>query len=214
MKNCVCQTESLLAWNLARREDFAAPKIVSPVILNKKHPITAQVAEGGLWRTDATFQPVFMLKNLLDIAPMDVTPVLYMQDGTEDDLPQVHLDPAGVAMVNISTAFQVARKQLFLAKDPLHEQQDLGYRKLSHYRKFPPVPAAKVPRLRCVESQKENREASIFECRAAGANRAPSAKKTSPALQSREAEAGAQSEGLAMEQLSALCQGRRRISSD
>jgi hypothetical protein len=79
-----------------------------PSVINKNHPMKDQSAEGGLWRTDGTFSPTFMLKNALEQTPMKVTPVLYMADGTEYDLPQVQLDPAGVAMINVVTALQSA----------------------------------------------------------------------------------------------------------
>lgn len=79
-----------------------------PPLINKKHPLTPQSAEGGIWRTDHSFQPIFMLRNILEVMPMTVTPVLYMADGTEYDLTPVVLDPAGVAMVNIRDALQNA----------------------------------------------------------------------------------------------------------
>jgi hypothetical protein len=79
-----------------------------PPVINKLHPMASQSAEGGTWRTDGTFSPTFMLRNTLGDVAMSVTPVLYMADGTEYDLPQVQLDPSGVAMINILTALQAA----------------------------------------------------------------------------------------------------------
>lgn len=73
-----------------------------------RKPLKAQEAEGGIWRIDNGFQPMFMLKNALEIAPITVTPVLFMEDGTEYDLTPVQLDPSGTAMVNIRDALQVA----------------------------------------------------------------------------------------------------------
>ncbi|MGH9481422.1 MAG: hypothetical protein ACRD1L_04965 [Terriglobales bacterium] len=60
--------------------------------------------EGGLWRTDGSYQAVLMLKNTLETSAIAATPVLYLADGTEYDLPPVQLDPAGVAMVDLNTA--------------------------------------------------------------------------------------------------------------
>lgn len=36
----------------------------------------------GLWRTDGSFVSTIRVKNILVVAPMDVTPVLFMADGT------------------------------------------------------------------------------------------------------------------------------------
>jgi hypothetical protein len=71
-------------------------------------PVVSQAAEGALWRTDGSFQSIFMLKNVVEASPIAVTPVLYMADGTEYDLAPVNLDPAGVAVVNINSALQAA----------------------------------------------------------------------------------------------------------
>ncbi|MGH9482163.1 MAG: hypothetical protein ACRD1L_08715 [Terriglobales bacterium] len=60
--------------------------------------------EGGLWRTDGNYQAVLMLKNALETSAISATPVIYLADGTEFDLPPVQLDPAGVAMVDLNTA--------------------------------------------------------------------------------------------------------------
>jgi hypothetical protein len=51
-------------------------------------------------------------------------------------LPDVRYQPVTHLLEIFLVALQIACKQLFLAKDPQHEQQDLGYRKLSHYGKF------------------------------------------------------------------------------
>jgi hypothetical protein len=83
-------------------QDISAP------LFPKSMSLTAQSDEGGLWRTDGGFQSVMMLKNILLTTKMSVTPVLYMADGTEYDLPPVNLDKGGVAMVNLNNALQSA----------------------------------------------------------------------------------------------------------
>lgn len=85
-----------------------APKAPPKPLPWPRKPLTTQEAEGGIWRTDNGFQPMLMLKNGLEIAPIAVTPVLHMADGTEYDLPPIQLDPSGVAMVNILDALQNA----------------------------------------------------------------------------------------------------------
>jgi hypothetical protein len=79
---------------------------VSAMLKNK--PLVPQGTDGGLWRTDRAFVSTLMLKNVLLVASIPVTPILYMADGTEFDLPPVNLDPAGVAIVNINAALQNA----------------------------------------------------------------------------------------------------------
>jgi hypothetical protein len=69
-----------------------------------KSPTTPQGAEGGFWRSDANFEPILHLKNVLLRTPLTIIPMLYMADGTEYDLAPVHLEPAGVASINIRYA--------------------------------------------------------------------------------------------------------------
>lgn len=71
-------------------------------------PTTPQGLEGGFWRTDQEFDPILRLKNVLLKQPLTVTPILYLADGTEYDLPTVNLEPAGVAQVNIRYALESA----------------------------------------------------------------------------------------------------------
>ena len=78
----------------------------------KDKPLLQQGTDGGLWRTDHSFVSTLMLKNVLTIVPISVTPVLYMADGTEYDLPSVKLDSAGVAILNINSALQNAPSKI------------------------------------------------------------------------------------------------------
>ncbi|HEV2419115.1 MAG TPA: hypothetical protein VGX94_15070 [Terriglobia bacterium] len=59
---------------------------------------------GGFWRVSGGFVSTIRIKNELVVAPLDVTPVLYMADGVRYELPSVHLATAGVAFVNINDA--------------------------------------------------------------------------------------------------------------
>jgi hypothetical protein len=74
------------------------------IMMPHHDPSTPQGMEGGLWRTDANFESILQLKNVLINHPLTATPILYMADGTEYQLPPVTLDPAGVASININTA--------------------------------------------------------------------------------------------------------------
>lgn len=62
----------------------------------------------GIWRVDHTFQSTIRIKNVVENASLSVTPVLFMADGTEYDLPKLQLDPGGVAMVNVNDALDSA----------------------------------------------------------------------------------------------------------
>ena len=71
-------------------------------------PSTTQEAAGGFWRIDRDFDAALRIKNVLLKQPLTVTPVLYMADGTEFDLPSLDLPAAGVASVNIGRMLQNA----------------------------------------------------------------------------------------------------------
>jgi hypothetical protein len=69
-------------------------------------PTTPQGLEGGFWRTDINFDSVLHLKNVLLKKALDVTPEIFFADGTEYELPVVHLEPAEVASVDIRAAIE------------------------------------------------------------------------------------------------------------
>lgn len=62
----------------------------------------------GLWRTDGSFVSTIRVKNVLVVAPMDITPVLFMADGTPYPLPAVHLAVSGIATIKINDALTKA----------------------------------------------------------------------------------------------------------
>jgi len=71
-------------------------------------PAVAQGAGGGFWRVDHSFKSTIAVTNVLEIAPITVTPVLYMADGTRYALDPVTLEVAGVASVDINQALSKA----------------------------------------------------------------------------------------------------------
>ena len=87
---------------------LGSAKAAEKKVLHRPHhdPGTAQEAAGGFWRTDRDFDSSLRIKNILLKQPLDVTPVVYMADGTEVDLPVVHLPAAGVASINIGRMLQ------------------------------------------------------------------------------------------------------------
>lgn len=62
----------------------------------------------GLWRTDGSFVSTIRIKNILVVAPLDVTPVLFMADGTPYMLPSVHVPVSGVVTVSVNDALASA----------------------------------------------------------------------------------------------------------
>ena len=81
-----------------------ADNSAQPKPLSKLSPNTPQGLEGGFWRTDGNFDPILRMKNVLLKQSLDVNPTLFFADGTEYKLPAVHLDPAGVASVDLKVA--------------------------------------------------------------------------------------------------------------
>ncbi len=66
----------------------------------------------GLWRVDGGFVSTIRMKNSLVVGPIDVTPVLYMADGTAYELPPVDFAKTAVATVNVNQALANAPAEL------------------------------------------------------------------------------------------------------
>ena len=75
---------------------------------SKQLPLAAQQAVGGFWRTDYSFKASIRITNSLAIAPLSVTPVLFMADGTEYPLATVQVPPTSVVTVVINDALASA----------------------------------------------------------------------------------------------------------
>ena len=69
-------------------------------------PAVPRSMVGGYWRIDANYKSVLYLKNSLAMAPLTVTPVLYLSNGVPYTLPNVTLEPSGIATVDINAALQ------------------------------------------------------------------------------------------------------------
>jgi hypothetical protein len=59
---------------------------------------------GGLWMIDANFKSTVYLKNDVEIAPVTVTPILYLSNGKKITLPDVTLEASGTATINVNDA--------------------------------------------------------------------------------------------------------------
>ena len=57
---------------------------------------------GGFWMIDANFRSTLHLTNVVDNAPITATPVNYLSNGKSFTIPDVKVEPAGTAVVNIN----------------------------------------------------------------------------------------------------------------
>ncbi len=61
---------------------------------------------GGLWMTDANFKSSIYLRSVVESDPITVTPILWLSNGTKYTLPNVTLEPAGIAIIDINAGLQ------------------------------------------------------------------------------------------------------------
>ena len=59
-----------------------------------------QMLFSGLWRVDGSFESMIHIKNSSVVAPVEVTPILYMADGAEHDLPPLTIPTTGTSGVS------------------------------------------------------------------------------------------------------------------
>jgi hypothetical protein len=81
-----------------------APKVDKPT--KWLSPAAQRTMVGGLWMTDANFKSAIYLRNAVETDPVTVTPILHLSNGTKYTLPDVKLDPAGIAIININDSLQ------------------------------------------------------------------------------------------------------------
>lgn len=79
-----------------------APRLPQPKTWH--HPATPRSLVGGLWMMDRDFKSSIYLKNDVETSALSVTPILYLSSGAKFILPEVKLEPAGTAIVNINQA--------------------------------------------------------------------------------------------------------------
>jgi hypothetical protein len=69
-------------------------------------PIAPRSMVGGFWRTDQNYKSALYLKNGLVNSSITATPILYLNNGVPYTLPDVTLEPAGTAIVDINAGLQ------------------------------------------------------------------------------------------------------------
>lgn len=56
---------------------------------------------------DANFKSAIYIKNVVELTAITVTPILYLSNGTRYKLPDVNLDPAGTAIIDVNAALDL-----------------------------------------------------------------------------------------------------------
>ena len=83
--------------------DPIAPKMSKPTPLA---PAVAGSMVGGPWMVDANFKSTIYLKNVVETAPITVTPVLHLSNAAKYVLPAVTLQPGGTDFLDIGAGLQ------------------------------------------------------------------------------------------------------------
>jgi hypothetical protein len=80
------------------------PKVNQKIDWSKTATLRSMV--GGLWMTDANFKSSIYLRSVVESDPITVTPILWLSNGTKYTLPDVTLEPAGIAIIDINAGLQ------------------------------------------------------------------------------------------------------------
>ena len=95
------------ALNAQQTKVLAPHKPVPPALpySGKWHkPSVLRSMVGGFWMTDPNFKSSIYIKNSVKVAPITMTPILYLSNGQRYRLADVTLEPAGTAVVSINQA--------------------------------------------------------------------------------------------------------------
>jgi hypothetical protein len=114
MRRCLVTLIASLAYIsplTAQQPKVLAPHVPIPQrILNSQElslpPAKAGSIVGGLWMTNPNLKSSMYLKNVLEVSPITVTPLLYLSNGKQFRLPDVTLQPVGTAVVDINAELQ------------------------------------------------------------------------------------------------------------
>jgi len=112
MRRCLVALMALLASvsSLFAQNKVPAPHRAIPARVNKKidwsKRATPRSMVGGLWMTDANFKSSIYLRSVVETDPVTVTPILWLSNGMKYTLPDVTIEPAGVAIIDINAGLQ------------------------------------------------------------------------------------------------------------
>lgn len=100
----------LISFVAAQQTKVLAPHRNIPQRIDKKidwsKKATMRSMIGGLWMTDANFKSSIYLRSVVETDPITVTPILWLANGAKYTLPNVTLDPAGIAIIDINAGLQ------------------------------------------------------------------------------------------------------------
>jgi hypothetical protein len=104
--SALCLTLSISA----QQPKVLAPHRTIPKRINKKIDWSKKATQrsmiGGLWMTDANFKSSIFVRNIVESDPMTVTPIVWLANGTKYTLPDVTIDPAGTAIIDVNAGLQ------------------------------------------------------------------------------------------------------------
>jgi hypothetical protein len=80
---------------------------------------------GGLWMTDANMKSAIYIRNVVETDSITTTPIVYLSNGNRYVLPDVNLEPAGVAIISINDELE---KQGIFSKATLSGYVELDYK--------------------------------------------------------------------------------------
>lgn len=105
-KTILMVVTSSCLMTVASAQTASTPKDPGPAI--SRLPISPQELAGGFWRIDHDFKPTLQITNVLKVAPLTVTPILYMADGTPYSLSPYKLAISGVVTIDLRAALEEA----------------------------------------------------------------------------------------------------------
>ena len=94
----------------AQRATASASKAPVPGV--SRLSLAPQELAGGFWRTDHDFTPTLQITNVLTVAPLTVTPVIYMEDGTPYSLGPFNLAISGVLALDLRAKLEEAPPEI------------------------------------------------------------------------------------------------------
>jgi hypothetical protein len=110
----------ICASSQASGQATSAPPAAPAKVMAPHRPIPHRVANpvksltpamprsliGGLWMTDANFKSAIYIRNIVETDPITVTPILHLSNGVKYTLPNVTVQPAGVAIIDVNQGLQ------------------------------------------------------------------------------------------------------------
>ena len=111
MRRCLVALTAILACTsplFAQQPKVLAPHRPIPSRYDKPidmhQPAVLRSMFGGLWMTDANFKSSIYITSDLQTSAITVKPLLYLSNGKKLTLPDVKVEAAGIAVININDA--------------------------------------------------------------------------------------------------------------